>query len=316
MLGGAHLVTAPERFPAQAAEALREHIESFAATNGLPQGPVGAVLVALDRVTEDRVTKRSGKVKPWRWSKMGVIEFNKVADWIDENSPRPRLAGRLWRKLMMYVDWDTGEITKGRGELAELLNTRPSEISEAMRDLERIGAVTSKLVPVRGLKGPGVARWYMSPRITTTLPKKAHERVLAETPELQLSKREKPKRRDAAVVEGLKKHSRDPQTTVRLWRKLLRFAGSITTEDHDSSSTYTYSSIVIIGDMTELAARLDAHTAETEELMRNLEQIDAVSPKPTPDGVMLWYLNPNMVKPARTRAESPRLRIVEAKPVD
>ncbi len=174
------LVTRPARLKAEKAGELRQHIMDFAAENDLPQRAVGEVLVALDRASE-----RTG-CAAWEFLLMGAVEFNAVADWLEEHSRRPRLAARLWRKLLLYVRRDTNEIVKTRDELAELLGVRPSEISEVMRDLERVHAIRAERVRVPGVKGPGIVRWYLSEHVATTLPGAARDRAQAEAPKLRL----------------------------------------------------------------------------------------------------------------------------------
>jgi hypothetical protein len=115
-----------------------------------------------------------------------ALQFNAVADWLEEHSARPRMAVRLFRHLLRFVDPRTDEILRTRDELAKLVKARPADVSTVMNELVAIGAVRRERERVPGLKGPGMVRWYLSPLVATHLPLKARERAQAEAPVLEL----------------------------------------------------------------------------------------------------------------------------------
>jgi hypothetical protein len=63
-----------------------------------------------------------------------------------------------------------------------------------MNELVAIGAVRSERVPVPGLKGPSMVRWYLSPLVASHLPLKARERAQAEATALELAPPKKSRR--------------------------------------------------------------------------------------------------------------------------
>lgn len=160
------------------AEQLRQLI--LALGKELPERPVGELLGALDRVTE------SSGSEGWRFILLGPEEFNLVADWLDDHSKMPRLAGKVWRQLHRFIDPVTNEILRGRDELAELAGAYPQDISTVMNELVSTGAVLAERKRVAGMRGPGAVRWYLNKRIACCLPGRAREKAQADSPSLRL----------------------------------------------------------------------------------------------------------------------------------
>jgi hypothetical protein len=177
--------TRANRLKAQEGEKLRQLVLDYG--DALPRRAVGEILLAIDRVTD---TERDD----WRFLLMAAEQFNAVADWLEEHSTRPRMAVRLFRHLLRFVDPRTDEILRTRDELAELVKARPTDVSTVMNELVAIGAVRSERVPVPGLKGPGMVRWYLSPLVASHLPLKARERAQAEATALELAPPKKSRR--------------------------------------------------------------------------------------------------------------------------
>jgi hypothetical protein len=180
------LRTKPERFKAQQGEALRQLVLDYG--EALPRRAVGEILIAIDRNTE-------AEGGDWRFLLMGPEEFNAVADWLDEHSVCPRMAMRLFRNLFRFVDPRTQEILRTRDELAELVAADPDDVSKVMGELVRIGVLRRERVPVPGLRGPGMVRWYMNPTVATRLGGKARERAQAEAKALDLAPPKKDRKR-------------------------------------------------------------------------------------------------------------------------
>jgi hypothetical protein len=185
------LRTKPERLKAQQGMALRQLVLDFFGDAG-PNRTVGELLIAIDRVT---ATDRDD----WRFILMAAEQFNAVADWLEEHSARPRMAVRLFRHLLRFVDPRTDEILRTRDELAELIKARPADVSTVMNELVAIGAIRRERERVPGLKGPGMVHWYLNPLVATHLPLKARERAQAEASPLELAPPEKGKKRPKLV---------------------------------------------------------------------------------------------------------------------
>jgi hypothetical protein len=169
--------TRANRLKAQEGEKLRQLVLDYG--DALPRRAVGEILLAIDRVTD-------AERDDWRFLLMAAEQFNAVADWLEEHSRRPRLALRLFRHLLRFVDPRTDEILRTREELAELVKARPDDVSTVMAELVKVGAVRQERVRVPGMKGPGIARWYLNPTIATSRPVSDRQRAQAEAPVLNL----------------------------------------------------------------------------------------------------------------------------------
>lgn len=103
-----------------------------------------------------------------------------VMRWIRANSLRPVAAANLWAELFCAVDADTGEVMLSRDQLAELVGISSDHVSEIMVELESISAIIRPQVPVPGMRGPGIVRYFMSPLVATNLTGRARDAAQAE----------------------------------------------------------------------------------------------------------------------------------------
>jgi len=115
---------------------------------------------------------------------LSPAENDRVVGWLFENSARPKTAVRLWLKLFMHLDWNTGEVALTREELAELVDILPQHVSAIMSELESIGAISKRREKVAGMRGPGVTRYFMSPLVATHLAGAARDKAQASAPPL------------------------------------------------------------------------------------------------------------------------------------
>jgi hypothetical protein len=122
----------------------------------------------------------------WTFVMLSPAENDRVVSWLLENSATPIIAMRVWTKLFLSLHRDTGEIAQSRDELAEAAGVAPRDVSRVMGELESIHAISRKRTKVAGLRGPGVVRYYMNPRIGTHLPGKVRDKAQAEAPLLRL----------------------------------------------------------------------------------------------------------------------------------
>jgi hypothetical protein len=144
----------------------------------LPSAPVGELLNALPLDEADASDPR--------FIMIYIEDFIAVADWLEEHSRSPRAATRLLRQMLRFVHPTTQEVLRSREELAQLAKTTPAEVSIIMNELLTIQAVRRERVPVKGMRGPGVVRWYVNPRLGTHLPKELRKLAHAQAPELKL----------------------------------------------------------------------------------------------------------------------------------
>ena len=105
--------------------------------------------------------------------------YAEVAAYLDQHSQRPRKAVQLWARLFTALPPDSNEVLLSRGELAQLVGIRPSEVSGIMAELEAVGAV------YRQREGREV-RYFVNPRLGTHLAGAARDRAQAEAPKLSL----------------------------------------------------------------------------------------------------------------------------------
>ncbi|RYI27120.1 MAG: hypothetical protein EON48_06280 [Acetobacteraceae bacterium] len=144
----------------------------------LPREPVRQLVAVVDRQTAAR--------KGWTFVMMSPADNAKVVSWLAKNSEKPMVAVQLWAILFLHLDHDTGEVVQSRDELAGAVDTSPRDVSRIMTELETIGAISRKREKVAGMRGPGVARYFMSPRIGTHIGGKAREIAQREAPVLRL----------------------------------------------------------------------------------------------------------------------------------
>ena len=86
-----------------------------------------------------------------------------VVKWLNENSKRRNEAVELWAELFTAMRNDTGEILRGRDELAERVGTSVQNVSRIMTELASINAI------VRRKEGRRV-KYFMNPNIATHIP--------------------------------------------------------------------------------------------------------------------------------------------------
>lgn len=115
------------------------------------------------------VTLRNHTAAPCKWTfiMLSPQQNAAVVSYLSENSKRPREAVLLWAHLFTVMRMDTGEILMRRDELAETLNMTPANVSRIMSELTDINAIKRSRERVKGMKGPGMVRYFMSSQIAT-----------------------------------------------------------------------------------------------------------------------------------------------------
>ena len=167
------LRTRKDQLQAEQAEQLRQLVLGLPE---LPERAAGEILAAIDRTT----AAENG----WTFAMVSPEDNARVVGWLAENSKRPMLAMRLWSVLFLHLRRDTGEIMQTRDELAEAVGIRSEHVSAIMGELETIGAISRKRTKVGGMRGPGMARYFMNPKVGTHLTGAARDRAQAEAPPL------------------------------------------------------------------------------------------------------------------------------------
>jgi hypothetical protein len=90
-----------------------------------------------------------------------------------------------------------------RDEIADAVGEQPEHVSTIMTELMDFGAISRKREKVGGMRGPGVVRYFMNPKVATHLAGKERDDAQAEAPLLRLMEADKaaaPKKAAAADV--------------------------------------------------------------------------------------------------------------------
>ena len=167
-----------DRLKKDQAEALSQYLLQFPGLEDVPERALGRVLAALDQVTVSE--------EGWSFVMLSPAQNNAVVEWIGTHSKRPIDALKLWAKCFTVLRSDTGEIMLTRLELAEALGIHENHVSNIMSELVKIGAISTKRERVAGLRGPGMVRYFMNPRVATNLTGAARDAAQAVAPLLKL----------------------------------------------------------------------------------------------------------------------------------
>jgi hypothetical protein len=147
---------------------------------GLPTQAVSAIISTIDQQT----AAENG----WTFVMLSPAANDFVVSWMLEHSKRPQMAMRLWSKLFLHLDRQTGEILQSREELAASINSKADHVSEIMGELESFGAISKRRVKVAGLRGPGMVRYFMNPNVATHQAGQDRDKHQAAAPKLHLVK--------------------------------------------------------------------------------------------------------------------------------
>jgi Crp-like helix-turn-helix domain len=184
------LRTKRQRLRREQAAALRQMILDF---EGLPDHAARAIIGAIDRET----AAENG----WTFVMLSPAQNRAVIDWLLEHAERRREAIALWALLFEHLDRHTGMILLTRDELAEQVGAHPDNVTRIMADLEAIGAISRRRERVAGMRGPGVARYFMNPNVGTHLVGLVREEAQAKAPPVMPAPSSKPRRPKLIPVE-------------------------------------------------------------------------------------------------------------------
>lgn len=96
-------------------------------------------------------------------------------------TPRPLNTLRVWNVCLTYVKKNTGEIMVGREQLAKDAETTVHEVSRAMGELTRIGAL------IREKQGCRIT-YYVNPRVGWNGGEDTRQKAARNAPKLQASR--------------------------------------------------------------------------------------------------------------------------------
>jgi hypothetical protein len=167
------LQTHKDRLKVDQAAKLRQAVLAFP---DLPERAAGEILAAIDRQT--------ASAHSWSFVMLSPAQNRAVVKWIGANSKRPFVAVQLWAELFLHLRRDTGEVMQTREELAAAVGVTPDHVSEIMGELEAFGAIAKERIRVAGMRGPGMVRYRMNPRVATHQTGVARDKAQASAPTL------------------------------------------------------------------------------------------------------------------------------------
>lgn len=152
------LRTRPDRLREDQASVLRQALLPFA--EQMPDA-VQAIIGHIDRQTASR--------NRWTFVMLSPTQNAVVVNYLAKNSQRPLVALRLWAMCFEHLQVETGEVMLRRDQLAKALGETADHVSAVMSELVTFGAIIRNRERVAGLRGPGLVRYYMNPRVATHL---------------------------------------------------------------------------------------------------------------------------------------------------
>lgn len=101
---------------------------------------------------------------------------------------RPQKVRHAFDLCLLHLRQDTGEIMLTRDEMANRMQCKPAEVSRAMSILHRMGVVIRERRKVAGMRGPGIAAYFINPHVAWngSLNIRAAEAERQEPPHLKL----------------------------------------------------------------------------------------------------------------------------------
>ncbi len=165
------LRTKRARLGQEEAAQLRQHILAFDEF-ALPEDATNAIVLAIDRQT----AAHNG----WTFVMLSPAQNLAVLRWLTANSQRPSVGVLVWGEILNALRNDTGEVMLTREQLAEHCEVSPSHITNALAELEGIGAITRSRRAIPGMRGPGRLVIHVNPLVATKLAGAARDRAQQE----------------------------------------------------------------------------------------------------------------------------------------
>jgi len=170
------LVTRPDRLRKGQEEELRQALLPF------EDQISGQVFREIMKVIDRRAASR-GK---WTFVMLSPEQNGQVVEYLVANSTQPLVAVRVWAICFQYLRIDTGEIMLTRDELAEKVGIDSANLSRIMSELEAFGAISRRRQKIGGMKGRGMVRYFMNPRVATHLAGAERDKAQDDAPLLRL----------------------------------------------------------------------------------------------------------------------------------
>lgn len=157
------LVTRKERASREAGEAARRAIQALP-DDALPAFDRVLILKHLARVT---VPPETRSLWPGGFVMLSLAQIGRVWDAIRAlpARERPQDVRRAFDLVLLHLVPDEGRVNLFRDEFAEKMGVAPKHASSALAVLVRLGVLRRELVRAAGVRGPGVAVFYVNPHV-------------------------------------------------------------------------------------------------------------------------------------------------------
>lgn len=175
------LVSRPDRLRRDEAAMLRQALLPF-----VDGGEASSQLVEAGRTLLAHVDRLSASSNRWTFVMLSPEQNAAVVRHLLAASSRPKVAVGLWSLLFLHLRTDTGEVMLSRSDLASALGVSAPDVSRCMSELVEFGAILRVRERVSGLRGPGVVRYFMNPRVATHLGGSARDAAQAAAPLLKV----------------------------------------------------------------------------------------------------------------------------------
>lgn len=152
-----------ERVTRDAAAKLAEQLRLFP-EDQVPASARAQLLNALQRVTHPD-TEQS--IWPGGFSMLSRVQTAAVWDAIRAlpSSERPNHVRHAFDLVLLNLRQDTGEVMLTRDQLAERIGCSSDNVSRLMSTLERMGVVRRERRAVDGMRGRGMAVYFINPHV-------------------------------------------------------------------------------------------------------------------------------------------------------
>jgi Crp-like helix-turn-helix domain len=132
--------------------------------DALPALARAEVLNALQRVTHPDVEE---SLWPGGFTMISRRQTEAVWDAIRHLSPdeRPNHVRHAFDLVLLNLRQDSGEVMLTRDQIAERIGCAPDHVSRIMGTLERMGVIRRERRKIPGLRGPGMAVYFINPHV-------------------------------------------------------------------------------------------------------------------------------------------------------
>lgn len=145
----------------QIAKAKAEEARQMILGLGLPSSATEDIMITIAR------HETGGKLAKWRFNMLNPSQCLAIWDAIRAlpSDDRPGQLRHLFDLVLTHLETNTGAVTLTREELADMIGTEPRHVSTMMGTLERLGVIYRRRIKVAGMRGRGIARYYVNPHV-------------------------------------------------------------------------------------------------------------------------------------------------------